>query len=188
MESTPGSPTAPVDPPAVPRTWRGRLHALVPTEGKLRGTWIHRLMGERVFDPRLWRFTQHAVASGLAVGIFTTMLPILGLHVPAAVAAAFAVRGNLPCALLTTLVANPFTLPFLLVAQVRLGHVICRYTGTNDYGELPWKLEKMLHAVKPLLIGSFLTAAVAAGLLYFGTHALWGFVEKRRFAPRPEEP
>ncbi len=183
-------PVAPA--PSVPRrSLKDRIRALIPTATTLRGTWIHRLLGERVFEPTLWHITQNGVASGLAVGIFTTLLPIPGLHIIAAVAAAFWVRGNIPSALGVTLVANPFTLPFLFYAQIRVGHTFCRLTGTNDYGDLPREFKRLMHAAKPFFIGSVLTAAAAAALLYFGTHALWGFFNKRRAeitAPVPPNP
>ena len=54
------------------RRWRRRLlRAAKPT--RLRDTWVHRVLGERLFDPHLWVPSRETLAAGLAVGTFIAL-------------------------------------------------------------------------------------------------------------------
>ncbi len=58
--------------------------------------------------PGLWRLDRRSVAAGAAAGVFFGFLiPIA--QIPLAAWAAWLLRGNLPVAVVTTLVSNPFT-------------------------------------------------------------------------------
>jgi uncharacterized protein (DUF2062 family) len=75
---------------------------------------------------RILRLTAspHAVASGVAMGVFTSCSPFLGLHFLISFALATLVRGNLIAAALGTFFGNPITFPFIWATAYELGNRI----------------------------------------------------------------
>jgi uncharacterized protein (DUF2062 family) len=102
------------------RSWAGRYLRHVPRIKHLRGTFLHRAMGERFFDPRLWNWSRHGTALGLAIGAFFSAFPIPLQSLPAAF---FAVvfRVNVPAALVGCWITNPITLPLFFYLQLLTG-------------------------------------------------------------------
>jgi uncharacterized protein (DUF2062 family) len=87
-----------------------------------RNRWL-RWIGPRLLHPRLWHFSRKAVALGVALGVFFGLLiPIA--QIPAAVGAAVVLRANVPVAVVSTLVSNPFTYGPLYYGAWRLGCVV----------------------------------------------------------------
>ena len=74
----------------------------------------HRL--RRLPDP------PHRIARGVFAGTFVNFPPIFGLQIAAAVALAYAMRGNILAAVLATLLSNPITTPLIALVSLTLGH------------------------------------------------------------------
>jgi uncharacterized protein (DUF2062 family) len=75
--------------------------------------------------------TPHGIAAGLAAGVAVSLTPFLGGHVLLALGLAHLTGGNMLAAALGTLVANPWTLPLILLATYRLG---CLVLGLPPHG------------------------------------------------------
>lgn len=80
--------------------------------------------------------TPHAIAAGVAAGVFASFTPFMGLHIVIALALAWMISGNLIASALGTLVGNPLTFPAIWAATY--------WTGT-------WLLSGSVDAVSPLL-------------------------------------
>lgn len=76
----------------------------------------HRL--RRLPDP------PHRVARGVFAGVFVNFPPIFGFQIFAAVALAWALRGNILAAVLGTLLSNPITTPLIAVVSLQSGYWI----------------------------------------------------------------
>lgn len=196
MTTNPEPPTHQKPEPAR-RTWREWLHAKLPTESKLHGTFVHRIFGDRIFHADLWRFTRNGVAIGLAAGMFATLIPIFGLHVFLAVVAAFVFRGNIPCAILVCFtVGNPFTLVGLMFYEWHLGRWFFTHFGPPPlpaeviapYAAAAHGFKRAMREVMPLMVGGTLAALVGAVITYFATHALWGLFTRTPALPPPKDP
>lgn len=74
----------------------------------------HRL--RRLPDP------PHRVARGIFAGTFVNFPPIFGFQIPAAIALAWALRGNMLAAVLATLLSNPVTTPLMAVVSLKTGY------------------------------------------------------------------
>lgn len=143
------------------------------------------------FSKRILRLnaTPHAVAAGVAAGVFASFFP-LGLHFLIAAAVCWLIAGNLVAALLGAAVGgNPLTVPLLWGASWETGKLILhRHISTHGP---PAHLSAMMHhmsfsqlwlpVLKPLTIGAVLLGLVSGLLVYALTR--WGMVafrEQRR--------
>ena len=153
---------------------RGMLRRLLPAEAELRNNRALRWLGPLLDRPWLWRSDRHSLATGLAIGVF------FGLSIPFAQAlfagaVAVLLRANLPIAVLSTFISNPFTTPAILVGAY--------FTGAYALGEpfmeiwsaisnQAW-LELLADIGEPLLVGLLLISSVSSILAYAGMHAIW---------------
>lgn len=145
----------------------------------------------RYFCKRVLRLTAtpHAIAAGVAVGVFASWTPFLGLHILIAFLLAYLVAGNMAAAGLGTAFGNPLTLPIIWATSYDLGHRLlvthdgvqragvdlARLVGDFDLGQL-WA-----PILKPMLIGGLIPGLVCGLAFYALTY--WGvsvFQDRRR--------
>jgi len=69
--------------------------------------WIRKIL-QPIFDRELWHPCRDTVATGLAIGLFVSMLPIIGQMLLAAIAAV-RFRANVPIAIGACWITNPIT-------------------------------------------------------------------------------
>jgi uncharacterized protein (DUF2062 family) len=87
--------------------------------------WPRRSFGRsfQYFIKRVLRLTAtpHAIAAGVAAGVFASWTPLLGFHFVLAFALAYVLAGNMVAAALGTAFGNPISFPFIwaLDAQAR---------------------------------------------------------------------
>ncbi|WP_159592734.1 DUF2062 domain-containing protein [Chelativorans xinjiangense] len=135
------------------------------------------------------RATPHAIAAGVAAGVFASFTPFLGFHFVIAAAVAWVIGGNLVASAIGTAVGNPLTFPFIWGATLELGKLILygRHPtgmGPRDIGHLLWHMEfssLWQPFLKPMAVGS-LPLGFAVGLAVY-VLTRWGtvtFREQRR--------
>lgn len=178
-------------------TCLGRFRPTPETLGRQR--WL-RWLGPSIAHPGLWSVNRHAIALGLAIGMFFGLLiPIA--QMPLSAAAAVLLRANLPAAVVSTFVTNPVTVAPLYYVAWRLGATVL---GEPDPAappvlaapaaaraeapapEQPWwrTLWQRLQGVgKPLLLGLALMATLTGLAAYVVVSALWWLVQCWRRDP-----
>lgn len=92
-------------------------------EGLAENKYIRPFAG-RVLRSELWRFNRRSVPRGVALGVLAAVIPVAQMLI----AALFALpaRANVPVAMLTTFITNPFTTPFILAASYKVGQWMLR--------------------------------------------------------------
>lgn len=81
--------------------------------------------------------TPHAVAAGVAAGVFSAFTPFLGVHMAIAIAIAWLLSGNMAAAALATFSGNPVTYPPIWAATYALGRFILGQEGeAGEHGRL----------------------------------------------------
>lgn len=112
------------------RRWRDRQDRMRHT---LRGTYAHRLLGERIFHPQIWGFDLNSLAGGLSLGLFIAFTPTIPFHMLLCVVFAIILRVNLPIALAACWITNPVTaLPVFLAAR-RLGQFLLENSRLSGF-------------------------------------------------------
>ena len=133
--------------------------------------------------PNLWHLNRHSVAGGVAVGMFSGLVPGPFQMLTAALLAA-ALRVNLPVALATTLYTNPFTIGPLYVLAYLIGRLIIGGNGAAlrpppeiEWSQLGASLDAFLRWVlsmgTPLAVGLVALALALAALGYACVQIGW---------------
>jgi uncharacterized protein (DUF2062 family) len=90
--------------------------------------WPRRSWGRSVsyVSKRIMRLTgsPHAVAAGVAAGVFASFTPYMGFHFLLAFFVAYVVGGNFIAAALGTFIGNPLTFPFIWASTYATGKFI----------------------------------------------------------------
>jgi len=132
----------------------------------------------------LWHLHRRSVAGGVAVGLFSGLVPG-PLQILTGVILAIVFRVNLPVAALVTFYTNPLTIVPLYYLAYRYGALV---TGSNGAGQLPatfsmegkgfteWipaLIDWMLSLGKPLAVGLPLLAVTLAAAGYLLVDGAW---------------
>jgi uncharacterized protein len=174
----------------------------IPSPEEMRSRRALRWLGPLLQRPWLWQLNRRSVAAGVGLGVFCGfMLP--GLQIVLAALVALIIRANLPVAVASTLVSNPFTYAPIFVLAYRVGAMILGETvdeaqaaaleaetieaGVVEVTALTkgW-VERFAAVGKPLLLGLFTFATIGGIFSYFLTLALWrlGVVMRMRHRNR----
>jgi len=168
------------------RSWFGKYLRHMPRVKNIRGTWLHRRLGDRLFHGELWHPTRRRFAGGMAVGAFFAMIPAPGQTLAAGLLAFFT-RVNVPAAAAATWISNPLTMPFFIYAQYRIG---CLILG-HGQSEVPTHdvIEMIKRAPVPFLVGVVPSAAILSLIVYPLTLLIWDITTARiRARQRPRNP
>ncbi len=133
--------------------------------------------------PNLWHLNRHSVAGGVAVGMFSGLVPGPFQMLTAALLAV-PLRVNLPVALVTTLYTNPFTIGPLYLLAYLIGRVIMGDEGVplSPPPEMEWSrlgasieafLGWVLSMGAPLAVGLLALALILAALGYACVQIGW---------------
>ncbi|MBE5314353.1 MAG: DUF2062 domain-containing protein [Xanthomonadales bacterium] len=158
-----------------------------PTPEQIRSGQLGRLFGPRLADRRLWTRRRRSVALGMALGVFFGFLIPLGQFLFAG-ALAILLRANVPTALVSTLVTNPFTFGPVYYAAYLVGSWVLG--GAPNEADVHGALaaagsasgwSHWLNGVgAPLITGLALFACVGSTLAYVGVRWIWRFGVLRR--------
>jgi hypothetical protein len=161
-----------------------RFRRYLPEPHALREHRALRWLGPRLHHPRLWHVSRRGVALGIAIGVFFGLLiPIA--QIPAAAIAALLLRANIPAAVGSTLVTNPFTFAPVYFAAYHLGAWMLG-EGAGAAGDatleqaaqqtatgLAFWLGKLGEMGAPLALGLATLAVTISLALYFAIHWTW---------------
>lgn len=153
--------------------------------GRIRtALWPRRSFGRSIqyFVKRVLRLTAspHAIAAGVAAGVFASWTPFLGFHFVIAIVLAFLLAGNLVASAIGTGFGNPITFPFIWGGTHKLGKFILgdRFHPSDGNVNL---IQRFRHGdfdqlwepfLKPMAIGAVPLGILCAVIFYILTY--WG--------------
>lgn len=143
--------------------------------------------------PSLWTLTRHTVSRGVAVGFFFAILTPVAQFVFALIAS-LALRAHPLVAVASTLITNPFTLPFIYYYAYRIGATLTgRAVSGADVrvseeaatralevtGWVPTLMNWFQSVGWPLIVGVLSLALTLALAGYLVVQATWIFIRSR---------
>ncbi len=168
----------------------------LPSHDSVRGNRYMARFGGFLHHPNLWHLNRHSVAGGVAVGMFSGLIPGPFQMLTAALLAV-PLRVNLPVALATTLYTNPFTIGPLYVLAYLIGRLIIGDRGAPlaappemDWSQLGASLDAFVHwslsMGMPLALGLLALALILAALGYACVQVGWRAYVIRAWRKRRE--
>lgn len=161
-----------------------RFRRFLPDPHMLRQHRALRWLGPRLHHPRLWHVNRRGIAMGIAIGIFFGLLiPVAQILFAALIA--LLLRANIPAAVGSTLITNPFTFaPVYYVAYrlgawmlgdggARMGEAGLASAAAETATGLALWMNRLGSVGAPLALG-LLTLAVSLSIaIYFAIHWAW---------------
>ena len=138
-----------------------------------------------IAHPAYFCATRRSIAGAVWAGVFLALLPFPG-QTFAALLAALALRVNLPIAAITTWLTNPISIVPIFFWEYNLGRVLLQLPPQPFEIELSWQwvMSGFAGIWKPLILGSFITAAVVSSLVYVGISVAWRWTVAYRYKRR----
>lgn len=175
-----------------------RFRRYLPEPHVLREHRMLRWMGPTLQHPRLWHVNRRGIALGIAIGVFFGLLiPVAQIFFAAV--AALLLRANIPAAVGSTLITNPFTFAPVYYAAYHLGvwmlgHAdvpvvavdIDRVAAKTATGIALW-MDRLATVGAPLALGLLTLAASLSVLIYFAVHWTWRIRILRAWRRRREQ-
>jgi hypothetical protein len=159
------------------RTKLGKYLRHLPRRKHIKGTMVHRLFGDRLFDSELWHPSRQRFASGIALGAFFALMPPLPFQMLGAGIIAYITRVNVPAAMTGTWISNPFTTPFIVYLQYRLG---CFMMGRDPIHIAEGQfLSSLAAAPLPYMLGILPSAIILALISYPISLIVWDGIFSR---------
>lgn len=157
-----------------------RFSRFIPQHHHLNDTLLHRIIGEKLFDPRIWKPTNKSISGGLAVGLFVALTPTMGVQMFLSVILAYFLRVNIPAAIVACWVTNPLTAPIIYPLQYKLGIWLSGVPRTEELAGYRGMLKHFVRYAKPLWIGSLISATFCSAFIYAGVFIVWELIGKSR--------
>ena len=127
---------------------------------------------------RVWRLsgTPHAIALGVAAGVFSSCTPFFGFHILIAMLIAWVIRGNLIASALGTFVGNPVTFPVIWLVVFEVGRYIVGAPAGSDPNiahtmQQAGAFDRILPNLVPLAVGSVPVGIVLGCVFYVLTRS-----------------
>lgn len=104
------------------------------------------------------------IAWGAAIGTFISVFPTFGLGTPLVILLSRLLKFNLAIALAASVISNPFTSPFFMLLNYKVGSLF--FDSPIVFNIDNWK-ENLKDTGLAILIGSIIVSGVLAAIAYF---------------------
>ncbi len=162
--------------------------------------WIAKL-GPRIKDPNLWHLNRRSVSAGVFAGVFSAFIP-LPVQIFVAIFICFFCRGNLPIAVGSTWISNPFTYIPLYYFCYELGTWILGVPVDHSGNPIQLQIKLIVddfdgflallnslrwRALAPLLLGCGIVGLTSGLLSYVAIRLIWRLHIYRAWKHRREK-
>lgn len=148
---------------------------VTPSQEKLAEYKALRPIAHWLGNPKIWHFNRRAIASGIAIGLFFGSFPIAG-QMPLAAILAIVLRVNMPIAVVSTWISNPFTMPFFYTANYYFGAWLLQQPRIH-LDHIDWTLDGLIELggeiLVPLFFGSAVVGVILAVVSFIVIRLIW---------------
>ena len=99
----------------------------------LRNSYVHRILGERLFHHGIWVIDIDSLAGGLSLGLFVTFTPTIPLQTLLCAIGALLLRVNLLIALAASVIMNPLTAFPIYLSAHRTGQYCLEHYAIGEF-------------------------------------------------------
>ncbi len=147
---------------------------MLDSKDRLRGVYVHRLLGDRLFAREIWHISERSLSGGVALGLFIAFTPTISIQMPVSAIMAIWLRVNLPAALVACWITNPLTAVPIYTAAFRVGRWIvdCLPPFIKAYGFHGTTAHYFANGFY-LVLGGMILGAAAALAGYLLVRAAW---------------
>jgi uncharacterized protein len=169
-----------------------------PSADSVRSNKSLRWLGPLLNRPWLWQLNRRSVSLGVAIGIFFGFLiPVLQAIFSAVFALVF--RANLPVAIVSTLVSNPFTYAPIGILAYQVGSAVLGESTSAEHLALfedtveemsvsnPSTWDQILSIGRPVFLGLAIFAVVGSVSAFVLTNLGWRIVVASQIARRRKQ-
>lgn len=137
---------------------------------------LNRVFGGIMKRDYLWHINRRSVSVAFASGLFCAFMPV-PVQMLLAAACTIVLRANLPIAVITVWITNPFTVTPIFYFCYLVGRQSLSLLGKAFFFEptFEWLNTSFSTAWQPLLLGCLVVGSVAAALGYATVHFLWRY-------------
>ena len=162
------------------------LKRYLPDQQSVHDQWYLRPFRALLHDPALLYPNRRTASIAFAIGLFWAFVP-MPVQMGGAALVALWWRVNLPIAMATTWISNPFTMGPILYAQYWIGILLLGENPGRIHFEptLDWLLAGLAHIWLPMLLGTLVFVIVLPPLGYLILNRLWMLSVMRRYTSRP---
>ncbi|MCU0792911.1 MAG: DUF2062 domain-containing protein [Opitutaceae bacterium] len=156
--------------------WVHRLrHRQRLSRSRLRGTWLHSRLGDRLLDKALWKPTHESLARAWLVGFPITMMPFLPIQSVFACIAAVFVRGNLLLCIALQFLSTPLTAPVHLPACYLVGEIVRGRSPAQVWHEVTVSTGEVFvgESLFSLYLGALVLGVIGGVIGYLAFKNLW---------------
>jgi hypothetical protein len=132
------------------------------------------VFGNLLHDPNLWHLNRRSAAGAFGLGLFFAFWPV-PFQMWLAAALAIPLRVNLPLAVATVWITNPFTMPPIFYTAYLVGVKVLGSPERKFAFELSWHwVVESVETIGPAFIVGCAICSVFFGLLgYFSLNYIW---------------
>jgi len=168
----------------LPRRW---LKKRLPKKDFPKNTFAHSIFGEKLFHRELWHISRRSLAGGLALGLFLAFTPTVPFHMVLAAVGAIFLRVNLPVAVLSCWINNPFSMFFIYTSALKLGEMLLGdFSMFLPVQGLDGKWDSFFRNASYLWTGSLILGILAALTGYLTVSLMWRYMIVRKWKERKE--
>jgi uncharacterized protein (DUF2062 family) len=152
------------------------MHKQRLSRSRMRGTRVHRWLGDGILSKELWLPTRSSLARSWLVGFPITIVPFLPGQTLFACIAALLVRGNVLLCVLLQFLSTPLTAPVHLSACYFVGEVVRGANPREVWHKAKAEPRKMLlsaHAVTSLYLGAAIIGMIGGVVGYAVLQQTW---------------
>lgn len=164
---------------------RKYIKRLLPDQASLRDRWYLRPFRALLQDPGLLHVSRRGTCKAFAVGLFVAFIPTPGQTIIAALGAIW-LRVNLPVAVATVYITNPFTMGPMFYFCYKVGSWIMGTPAGSFHLELSWHWvgQELARIWQPFLLGCGVVGVIAAIIGYLALNITWQWYVLRRYRQR----
>ena len=151
------------------------MHRRRLSRSRLRGTFLHNWLGDRILHKSLWLPSRESLARGWLVAFPITVIPFLPVQSVFACLAALFVRGNVFLCIGLQFLSTPLTAPVQLPACYFVGEVVLGANPRQVWQEVRTTPSHLLtgRAMKSLYLGAAVIGVIGGAAGYAILHGTW---------------